>query len=273
MKQSKRILSIFLTLALALGLLALAPITASAAGPLPPNPTGDWDFRAVDANGSGSYGGGSWSWVQSSKTLTLNNLTFSTTFPTALFLPADATIMLSGTNKIESTHTGAGSSRAIWVGGNLTIQSDGSLTASTFALDGIGIECVSGGLTINPSGTVTAIGANGPCTRTTPYRTGTGIGRTPPPRTPAARVPNSYEPDNEFGITPAEEGETVLLTAYILRDNLPKYAGKSLMEVVGSFYDRTHAYSGYARDSYAQLGDAGIEDMIETIRAHAQEKF
>ena len=71
----------------------------------------------------------------------------------------------------------------------------------------------------------------------------------------------------------ASEGETVLMTAFVLRDNLPKYEGKTLMEIVDDIYEKSGEYYGYAEKSFGLLGEEGVEAMINTIREHAHEEL
>jgi len=152
--KMRKLLSILLSLAMALGLLAFLPVTASAAAPSDPGSTGIWDFSDVTANGSGT----GWSWVQSTRTLTLTNLSHTTSADVALMLPGYSTIVLNGTNTITTTYSS--SSIGIFAPlGTLTIKGTGSLTASAAAApEGIGIIFADG--LIISSGTVTAIGGS-----------------------------------------------------------------------------------------------------------------
>jgi len=158
----KKPLSVLLALALAFGLLALAPITASAAPPVGPSPIAIWDFRIVDADGSGTYNGGSWSWVRSTKTLTLTNITHSTSADAALALPSGATIVLSGTNALTSTPGSGLNAFGIYGLGALTITGDGILNATGGPVTTSGRYSygarVGGDLTISGGATVTAAG-------------------------------------------------------------------------------------------------------------------
>ena len=153
--KTRKMLSILLTLTMALGLLAFLPITARAAAPANPDGTNIWDFRFVDANG----GGTGWAWDQSTKTLTLTNFSYSSSARSVLELPANAAIILNGTNTLTLSSGEEGF--VINVRGDLTIGGTGSLIAS----GGIGISTYnghpsnSGSLTIT-GGTVTAIGTN-----------------------------------------------------------------------------------------------------------------
>jgi len=125
---TKRILGIFLTLTLALGLLAVAPITASAA---PPAAGTTWTFTTSSSNETNvAYGGGTYTWVQSSKTLLLNGVTHSTAAATALSLPDGTTLVLTGSNVVSSTFSGASATRGILANGALTITGSGSLIAA-----------------------------------------------------------------------------------------------------------------------------------------------
>ena len=159
--KTKRILSILLTMVLAFGLLVIMSVTAGALAPPASPATTTWDFDSTPADSSGSYGSGSWSWVQSTKTLILTDITFTTSNRFALELPADATIVLNGTNSIASTFSGASSTSGIYTNGNLTINGSGSLSAAGGIVTGgyaaAGIFVATGTLTIE-SGTVNATG-------------------------------------------------------------------------------------------------------------------
>jgi len=102
--------------------------------------------------------------VQATKTLTLTNISHSTSVPTALWLPAGATLVLNGANTIASTYIGGSSSNGVYVygesGGDLIIAGSGSLTAATSPdqENGVGIGIYGGGSLAINSGTVTAIG-------------------------------------------------------------------------------------------------------------------
>ena len=162
--KSRKILSVLLTLLMMAGVIAVAPITASAAAPVGPSSTTSWDFWTVDTNGSGTYGSGSWSWVQSTKTLTLNNITHSTSADNALQLPDGATLVLVGANTITSTYSGSNThTRGIAGGDNLTITGSGSLnlTGGTASSDYESFGLDTFYLTISGGATVTAAGGTG----------------------------------------------------------------------------------------------------------------
>jgi len=168
---TRRTASILLALCMALGLLALVPVTANAAVPDGPTPFNIWDFNySVDADGSGTYGDGSWSWVQSTKTLTLNNINHSTGSNRALELPPGATIVLNGANSLTSTYEGFYNTNAIFVdyageGGNLAITGSGSLnaTAGTTTANNFSYAIeIYGSLTVGGGATVTATGGDAP---------------------------------------------------------------------------------------------------------------
>jgi len=161
MKIRKCILSILLTLAMALGLLALIPITASAIAPPNPPPFAVWNFTSANEDGGGSYNGGTWDWQNATKTLTLTNISHTSTGQLALQLPNGATIVLIGANTLTSTNASrAGYSTAISAG-NLTIRGSGSLNATggntAYGSSSYGIECLSS-LTISETVSVTAAG-------------------------------------------------------------------------------------------------------------------
>jgi len=76
--RTKKFLSVLLTLLMMAGVIAVAPITASAAAP--PASGMSWEFLATTPDETNvAYGGGTYSWVQSTKTLTLNSVSHSTT--------------------------------------------------------------------------------------------------------------------------------------------------------------------------------------------------
>jgi len=191
-KTTKRVFSVLLTLALCLGLLVIAPVMVQAA---PPVSGTTWTFTASSPNETNvAYGGGTYSWVQSTKTLTLNNVNHSTTAADALDLPNDSTLVLNGANEIISTYNGGATSIGIFCNGIFTITGNGSLNAvsgeSSFSSYGIfpadnlnvnggtitaiggscGINVTSGSprLIIN-GGTVTAVGGNFAIRNSTPW--------------------------------------------------------------------------------------------------------
>ena len=162
----KKTLSLLLALCMMAGVIALTPVTASAAAPVGPSSTATWDFGTCDANGSGTYNGGSWSWVQSTKTLTLTNISHSTIAATALQLPNGATIVLGGANTITSTYNGNSYTGGIQSMGNLTITGSGILTAtggttSSSTQFSVGLT-PSSGFAISGGATVIAAGGTAP---------------------------------------------------------------------------------------------------------------
>ena len=120
-----------------------------------------WSFSGVTTSGGGDFGGGSWQWDNTTSTLTLTNIRFTTSNIVALAVPAGTTIELIGTNEMISTHSGVmNHSRGIWSHGNLTFTGSGAITAtagSDFTSSGI---YVNGNLTIE-SGTINATSGAG----------------------------------------------------------------------------------------------------------------
>jgi len=107
------------------------PVAISAAGPSNPSSVETWNLRVVDADGGGSYDGGSWSWNNSTRTLSLTNFNFTTSAATALLLPDESTIVLSGSNSVMSTYNGSSFTYGIYYGvsdASLTITGSGSLS-------------------------------------------------------------------------------------------------------------------------------------------------
>ena len=180
----KKLFSVLLALLMMAGVVAVAPVTASAAAAVGPSPTTGWSFYSITEDGSGTYGAGSWSWVQATKTLTLNNINYSTTAKDALFLPDASTIELIGENTITSTwsqssmgkhsfgvHVDSGLpvSNAYYLdyGGDLTITGSGSLDARS-GTEQTSAGIAAGNLTINGS-TVTATGGGSAMTYSPSY--------------------------------------------------------------------------------------------------------
>ena len=132
--------------------------TVLAAAPVNPTPSTTWDFTSATANGGGTYGGGSWSWVQSTRVLTLNGLTYSTSADTALLLPANSTIMLNGTSSITGGNV-AGTAYGIQSMGPLIITSNSTGSLNVKAGDSKISNGISAGqITITGSARVTATG-------------------------------------------------------------------------------------------------------------------
>jgi len=100
------------------------------------------------------------SWDGTTKTLTLNNFSFTTSDFMALYLVDGGTIELNGTNTLKSTFNNStrNQSYGIFTANNLTIQGSGSLTvtAGTVA-ESFGIHTLDSALTIS-SATVNAQG-------------------------------------------------------------------------------------------------------------------
>ena len=152
----KKKLAVLLCLSVTIVILAgLSPVAVSAVGPSEPSSTATWDFTSVDSDGSGV----GWSWVQSTKTLTLTNFSFATNADVALALPTEATIVLNGSNTIDSLCDNSSSFGIFCNKGVLSISGTGSLSVTGCASlgnDSYGI--VAGSLTINGSASVTAAG-------------------------------------------------------------------------------------------------------------------
>ena len=165
-KNSKTLLTIMLTVAL---IFTFMPITTYAAAPNNPSATTTWDFTGVDKDGSGSYGGGTWMWLQSTNTLILTNLSFSTSAEGALIVPDNTTIILIGVNTITSTYNGAANqSYGIRGVGNLTINGSGTLTTKagnaewSFGIYAYNNLTICDNITINStSGTATSSDSDG----------------------------------------------------------------------------------------------------------------
>ena len=161
-----RLMAVMLALIMTLGLFAVVPTTSLAAAPVDPSPTEEWTFASTDADGSGNYGAGSWNWEQATKTLTLDNISHTTSAATALRMPADSTIVLIGTNTIKSTcDNDTSSTIGLSVDiGTLTISGSGSLTVTggdLGAQNNASYGVFSDFLTISDNATVTAIGGKG----------------------------------------------------------------------------------------------------------------
>ena len=94
-------------------------------------------------------------------TLTLTNFSFLTTAAYALEVPGGTTIALNGTNRIESSFNGGGTSCGIYVAaanGPLTITGNGSLSAIGYEGNANYGIYTNGPLTFSGNVTVTAIG-------------------------------------------------------------------------------------------------------------------
>ena len=122
----------------------------------------DGTLRNTNASGAVvSLPGASVTGGVSAWTLTLTNFSFLTTAAYALEVPGGTTIVLNGTNRIESSFNGSGTSCGIYVAeanGQLTITGNGSLSAIGY--DGnanYGIY-TNGPLTFSGDVNVTAIG-------------------------------------------------------------------------------------------------------------------
>ena len=154
--QKKKASSLLLTLAMVLGLFAAAPLATGAA---PPDPNTSWNLSGKPDETNVAYGGGTYSWVSSTRTLTLNGVSHSTSAASALVLPSDSAIVLIGANAITSTFSGDAQSHAISMTGNLTIGGNGSLIATggspTTALASTGVNLNGGNLTIRDTANVT----------------------------------------------------------------------------------------------------------------------
>jgi len=158
----KKLLAILVAACMAAG---LVPAMASAAAPQDPNGFSCWSFNSyagIDKDGSGTYNGGSWSWVQSTKTLTLTNISHTTSDYCALSMPDDATIVLNGSNTIASTYSGELNSTGLWGDGNLTIAGNGSLSVKGGTSTGGGSYglATNFGITISANADVTAAGGS-----------------------------------------------------------------------------------------------------------------
>ncbi|MCL2784908.1 MAG: hypothetical protein FWD55_05635 [Propionibacteriaceae bacterium] len=131
--------------------------------PTGPCQTETWNFSDATLNASGFYGGGMWSWKQSTKTLTLDNITHVTSDNYALWLPPGSTINLQGVSTLGSTYEGLSDTSGIYVRGDLTICGTGALRATGGTAgpdsDSYGISLDSNGaLTIAGGATVVAKG-------------------------------------------------------------------------------------------------------------------
>jgi|GEM_PF-7122480 len=120
-----------------------------------------WNFTNATENHSGT----GWAWNNETRTLTLTNLTHSTTATNALRLPVNATIVLNGASSI--TAASGGSSTFYTYGivaegiGMLNITGNGELFVTTgvdTSDSSTGIRCY--GLVISDGARVTANGAN-----------------------------------------------------------------------------------------------------------------
>ena len=132
----RRGISVLLSLLLCLTLL---PMTVLAAGTETADFTsGDGSAALALLNDAKTEGAENSTWDSTTKTLTLNGVNFTTTNPTAMILPAGATINLVGENTITSTNsdTEQDMSFGILAVGNLTIEGDGTLTVTGGATDG-----------------------------------------------------------------------------------------------------------------------------------------
>lgn len=150
--------------------LTLLPMTVLAAGTETADFTsGDGSAALALLNDAKTEGAENSTWDSTTKTLTLNGVNFTTTNPTAMILPAGATINLVGENTITSTNsdTEQDMSFGILAVGNLTIEGDGTLTvtggeSNDYGSRGIYVqykdENAAGDLTIT-SGTVNANGS------------------------------------------------------------------------------------------------------------------
>ena len=151
-----RLCSILLVLVMLVGLLPTTALAAEATA------TADFDADPVSAlallNAAKTPGAEDSTWDSDTKTLTLNDVNFTTTASTALQLPGGATIVLNGENTITSTYSDWGDCYGIYGVGSLTIQGTGTLdvTSGTPSNLSFGIHA-QGSVTIN-SGAVTATG-------------------------------------------------------------------------------------------------------------------
>lgn len=114
------------------------------------------NLTTTDAQGTG------WSWAYQSKTLTLNNLNFTTVADTAIMLPRGTTLVLNGTSTATSIYCGGGEdTNGINCNGDLAISGGGTLNAAggVSPHENSRGALIGGSLTVN-GGTLNLTGGN-----------------------------------------------------------------------------------------------------------------
>jgi len=99
-----------------------------------------------------------WDWNASTKVLTLSGINLSTASETGIKVPSGASIIVTGTNTVESANTTAAAAvYGIYSLGDLTTTGDGTLTVTGGATTGVSKS--SYGIYIDTGGTLTISGA------------------------------------------------------------------------------------------------------------------
>ena len=123
-----RLWGILLVLVMVVGML---PTVALAAGAATADFTsGDGSAALALLNAVKTEGVADSEWNNSTNTLTLNGVNFTTAAATAVKLPADTTIVLNGENTIKGGDAASGACYGIFCEGNLTIQGTGTLNVT-----------------------------------------------------------------------------------------------------------------------------------------------
>jgi uncharacterized repeat protein (TIGR02543 family) len=123
-------------------------------------------LNGADAAGNAALGGGAYTWNDSTQTLTLTGINFTTAAATALDLtqfPSGATVEFAGANSFASTFNGAEKTYGIRLANNAAFVGNGSVTATggTSAAGpagSYGVHNSAGSLVISDGAIVTAIG-------------------------------------------------------------------------------------------------------------------